>query len=276
DAGGTAAGFHAVQLAWARIGTAVSRAEYDRGRSSATAGRSTSQEPPTHAWATPARQPPRQDTRPRARAYGHPGGYGREHFLTLLREWVGRGVPIADPYDPALVRSAPREIRHALADALAEEATARSLTTLGIGYTVWHDVAVPGARAGEKIDHIVLGPTGLFALQSEDWGTPVSIRRGEVVGDTIDATPLRTLAGDARTLGKAAGVRISVAVVVVPDEATEDSFTIAGKNHKTALVLTRQSYVATLMRVGIPKTPRPDGNELFEVRTRLQNGIRFV
>jgi hypothetical protein len=273
DAGGTAAKFHAVQVAWERVGTPESRARYDRGHTSAQAAQAN--EPPPSAWATPTRRAPRQDTRPQARAYGHPGGWARERFLTLMREWVGRGVPIADPYDPALVRSAPREIRHALADALAEEATARSLTTLGIGYTVWHDVAVPGAP-GRKIDHIVLGPSGLFAVQSEDWGVPVTIHRGEVVGDGVDGQPLRRLAGDARTLGKATAVRISVAVVVVPDDAAAEPFVVAGTSHKTRLVLARQSFVPHLMRTGVPSAARPDGNEIFEVRTRLQNGIRFV
>ena len=56
---------------------------------------------------------------------------------------------VDDPYDPALVRSAPRDIRHVLADALAEEATARSLATLGIAYTVWHDIATDAAGPGE-------------------------------------------------------------------------------------------------------------------------------
>ena len=69
---------------------------------------------------------------------------------------------------------APREIRHTLADALAEEATARTLSTLGIGYTVWHDVATGAPE--DKIDHIVLGPTGLVAMLSEDFGGPVRVR----------------------------------------------------------------------------------------------------
>ena len=64
----------------------------------------------------------------------------RERFLVLMREWAGRGAGLDDPYDPALVRSAPREIRHLLADALAEEATARAVSSLGIGYTIWSNV----------------------------------------------------------------------------------------------------------------------------------------
>src|SRR5699024_197729 len=101
---------------------------------------------------------PRADTRPRARSQGHPGGRRREQYLTLIREWAGRGVELPDPYDPALVRSAPVEIRRLLADALAEEATARIVADLGMGYTVWHDVAT-GTGGHEKVDHIVLAPS---------------------------------------------------------------------------------------------------------------------
>jgi hypothetical protein len=277
DSGGTAAEFHAVQLAWERVGTLESRVRYDRGHaSSSTASGRTAHEEPSAAWATPAARPHRQDTRPHARSYGHPGGWRREHFLMLMREWVGRGVPIPDPYDPALVRTAPREIRHALADALAEEASARALATLGIGYTVWHDVAVGREGSDEKIDHVVLGPTGLFAVQSEDWGSKVAIRRADVIGDGVDGEPLHTLATRARGLGRATRVRFSVALVVVPDDAFDESFSVTGKSRGIPLVLAQQSYLPQLMRTGIPDGARPDGTELFEVRTRLQNGIRFV
>jgi curved DNA-binding protein CbpA len=172
DTGGAAREFTAVQLAWEKVGTPAARAIYDSGRSI-----------PREAYeARPAA--PRRDSRPSARAYGHPGGWRRERYLTLIREWVGRGPDLENPYDPALVQSAPREIRHILADALAEEASARALGQLGIAFTLWHDVATPGGP-DEKIDHIVLGPTGLFALLSEDWGAPVKVRKGELVGETL-------------------------------------------------------------------------------------------
>src|SRR5699024_9557592 len=85
----------------------------------------------------------------KARSHGHPGGWSRERYLTLLREWVGRGVPVPDPYDEKLIASAPREIRLALADAQAEEATATLLADLGSAFTIWHDVATDtGMRPG--------------------------------------------------------------------------------------------------------------------------------
>ncbi|MDF2443811.1 MAG: molecular chaperone DnaJ, partial [Subtercola sp.] len=129
DTGGSAAEFHAVQLAWELVGTSTERAVYD---SAAGAGRSA---PDARGASGPggASMPHRPEgSSLKARSYGHPGGDEREHFLTLMREWVGRGVDLPDPYDPALVRSAPREIRRWLAKALAEEETARIVSTLGI------------------------------------------------------------------------------------------------------------------------------------------------
>ncbi|NNC13267.1 DnaJ domain-containing protein [Planctomonas sp. JC2975] len=276
DTGGSDALFVAVQRAWAVIGTPEGRAEYDRGHVVRE---------PQHTWAPQPPRPPQQPSRPQTRAYGHPGGFSRERYLTLIREWVGRGQQLADPYDPALVRTAPREIRHALADAIAEENTARALTSLGIGYTVWHDVDATGRLAAsegrvEKIDHVVLGPTGLFAVQSEDWATPAIVRRGDLVpqgeASGFQRQPLHELAGRARTLGRAAGVKFTIAAVVLPDSDLEQAITVVGRSRGITLVAVQASVVAHLLRTGVADTPRPDGTTLFELRTRLQQGIRFV
>jgi hypothetical protein len=195
----------------------------------------------------------------------------------MIREWVGRGASLDNPYDPALVRSAPREIRHVLADALAEEATARSLSELGIAFTVWHDVATPQGPE-HKVDHVVLGPTGLFALLSEDWGGPVRIRKGELIGATLapDEHPLRSLGERARSIGRAARVRFDALVIVVPDDATDAGLTLVGRMRGVPTALVQRSRLPELMRDGLPGTPAVGGSELFELRTRLQSTIRFV
>jgi hypothetical protein len=269
DTGGSAARFDAVQRAWELVSTPERRAAYDRGRPAVG-------EPAAHAWAPAAPRRRENASRPRTRTHGHPGGRARERYLTLIREWAGRGVELDDPYDPALVRSAPREIRHVLADALAEEATAKVLADLGIAYTVWHDVAVDPGESDEKIDHVVLGPSGLFAVQSEDWGVPVAVRRGELAADGVAETPLRDQARRAKRLGRLTHVRFSAAVVAVPDHELDESFHIVGRSRGMALVVAQISYLPQLLRAGLPDAPRPGGTELFEVRTRVQNGIRFV
>lgn len=268
DTGGNPVRFHAVQHAWELIGTPADRAAYDRS------GR---RDEPAHApWAArPARA--RRDSRPLARSYGHPGGWRRERYLVLMREWVGRGATLDDPYDAALVRSAPRELRHLLADALAEEATARALSALGIAFTVWHDVATD-PDPSEKLDHIVLGPAGVFAILSEDWGAPVRARKGELIGENLEPgeQPFKTLSARARAVSKAARVKFTALVVVVPDDATDAALTVVGKTRGVPTVLVRLSRLPEFMRTGLPDARPVGGTELFELRSRLQASIQFV
>ena len=277
DTGGRAIEFTAVQLAWEKIGTTSARAAYDGGRSGAES-HETFEAQTFEAQTFEAQSGrPRRDTRPTARSYGHPGGWRRERYLVLIREWAGRGATVENPYDPALVRSAPRDIRHILADALAEEATARTLAQLGIAYTVWHDVATPGGPE-EKVDHVVLGPTGLFALLSEDWGGPVRVRKGELQGAVLapGEHPMHSLGGRARSVSRAARVRFDAFVIIVPDEATDAGLTLAGRMRGVPTALVQRSRLPELLRDGLPGTPAVGGSDLFEIRTRLQAIIRFV
>jgi hypothetical protein len=52
--------------------------------------------------------------------------------------------------------------------AAGERRTARLLDRLTRdGYVVFHDLAVPGSDA--NVDHLVIGPTGLFVIDSKQW-----------------------------------------------------------------------------------------------------------
>lgn len=272
DTGGDAGRFVQVQRAWELVGTAEARAAYDRGRGSA----SIDTDAPPAAWSAATR--PRGDTRPRARSSGQPGGWRRERYLTLIREWAGRGTDLPDPYDLQLVRTAPREIRRLLADALAEEATARSVAELGMGYSVWHDVAASGRGGGpdDKLDHIVLGPSGLYGVLSEDFGGPVGFRRGEITGPAVPGAPISDLLARMRVVAKASGVRFSGAIVVLPDDDLAQQITELGKVRGTPVVVVGRSALATVLRRGIPGVRDIGGNEVFDVRTRLDQSVRFV
>ncbi|WP_136588087.1 DnaJ domain-containing protein [Microbacterium hydrothermale] len=272
DTGGDAALFVQVQRAWELVGTPEARSAYDRGHGTASASHDWGGVPSASAPSRPA------DTRPRARSHGQPGGWRRERYLGLIREWVGRGVDVADPYDPALVRSAPPEIRHILADALAEEETARLVSELGMGYTVWHDVFADrdGIDPEQKIDHLVLGPSGLYAMLSEDFGGPVGVRRGEITGPNVIGAPVTELVSRARVVARAAGVRFSGAIVVLPDDDVFDAITELGKVRGTPVALVTRSALTTLLRRGITGAREVGGTELFDIRTRLQQRVRHV
>ncbi|MGN6325494.1 J domain-containing protein [Pseudolysinimonas sp.] len=279
DTGGAALEFDRVQRAWELVGTADARAAYDRGVRPAAEERS---------WA-PAAPPRGEGTRPAARMHGHPGGWYREQFLVLLQEWSGRGVDIPDPYDPQLLARAPRELRHLLAEAVAEEETARALATLGMGFTVWHDLRTDDPRrdgngltaspqgAGGKIDHVVLGPTGLWAMLSEDWGEPVSVKRGEIAGPALapHERPVHELSVRARALAREARVRFTALVIVVPDGAAPEGVVDLGGVRGARALLVERPRLVDLVRRGIAGVGI-GGTDLFEVRTRLQSAARFV
>lgn len=268
DVGGSPASFHAVQVAWERIGSPESRAAYDGARY-----------PETSYSGAPT--PASTSTRPsssgmKARMHGHPGGHSRQRYLALLREWAGRGTVIDDPYAPDLIRSAPREIRHRLAKALAEESTAQLISGLGIGYTAWHDIATRDDV--EKVDHVVLGPAGLFAILSEDWGSPVQLKRGELAGEALEPgeEPLAEFAAAARILAKSLRVRFTALIVVAPDEAVPEPLSLPSRGRRPMVVVIPRSRLVGVLRDGIPGMERGSFEKVFELRSTLQNGIRFV
>ena len=268
DTGGDAARFVQVQRAWELVGTESARAAYDRGHgfgASAPAYGPGGSDADGGGW-----RPPRatHDTRPRARSFGQPGGWRRER--------VGRGAELPDPYDPALVRTAPRELKRLLADALAEEATARAVGELGMGYTVWHDVAVDAREPGRKLDHVVLGPSGLYAILSEDFGAPVRLRRGELIGDGVDGAPVADTVAAARQVARAARVRFSGVIVVLPDDDVATVIDELGKMRGTPVAVVARSALQTVLRRGLTGARDIGGNELFDIRTRLQQTVRFV
>lgn len=272
DVGGSAAKFQAVQDAWERVGSPERRAAYDRNRF-------TGAEPAT-SGATSARPTGSSSNRssssgPRARMHGHPGGVARQHYLNLMREWSGRGTTLADPYAPDLIRSAPREIRHWLAKALAEETTAQLVAHLGIGFTAWHDVEA--GNSGLKLDHVVLGPAGLFAIQSNDFGGPVELRRGELTGETVTGQrPLHDLEDAARALSRALRVKFTALIVVLPDGALSEPLVVPARGRRPITVVIPRSRLVGLLREGMPGMSRGSFEKVFELRSTLQNGIRLI
>lgn len=267
DTGGDAAVFIQVQRAWELIGTPEGRAAYDRSRGAETEW---------SGWRAPSA---RATTRPAARSFGTAGGSRRARYESKLQAWAG--ATVHDPYAPGVVRAAPRELRQLLANALAEEATADAVSGLGMGFTMWHGVSAsaPGSAHddADRIDHLVLGPSGLYGVLSADFGGVVGLRRGEIVGPSLGhRAPVTTLVSQISSVARAARVKFSGAVIVLPDDDIALPVTPLGSIRGLAVVVVRRSVLPSLLRTGIPGSRTMGGNELFDVRTRLKQSVRFV
>ncbi|MFS0910927.1 DnaJ domain-containing protein [Microbacterium sp. 179-I 3D2 NHS] len=285
DTGGDAAVFIRVQRAWELIGTPEGRAAYDRSHGIGV-------ETEWSGWRAPA---PPADTRPRPKKYGEPGAWRRTKYIDLLREWAGE--EIADPYAPAIVRAAPRELRRLLAEALAEEGTAAAVAGLGMGFTLWHGIATlpaaspaaspatspatsPDGRttdAAQRLDHVILGPSGLYGVMSADFGGVVGIRRGELTGPSLGhRAPVTTLLSQVAAVARAARVRFSGAIVVLPDDDLSQAVTPLGSIRGLPVAVVRRSALPGVLRRGLPGARVIGGNELFDIRTRLTQRTRFA
>jgi hypothetical protein len=58
-----------------------------------------------------------------------------------------------------------------------ESQTAAVLRELGPLWTVWHDLKWPGRRFA-NIDHLVIGPGGIFVIDSKNWTGAVAVKDG--------------------------------------------------------------------------------------------------
>jgi hypothetical protein len=75
-------------------------------------------------------------------------------------------------------------IQSFLKGAKGEELVARELGFLSDEYTVFHDITIrlPRTAGGSaNLDHIVVGPNGVFAIETKNWSDSVTISNGELL-----------------------------------------------------------------------------------------------
>jgi hypothetical protein len=144
--------------------------------------------------------------------------------------------------------------------ALAELETGRRLASLSAGYTVLHSLPVGEAEGASRADveHLVIGPAGLFCLNSTTSVTPARLEEVSLEARQVSKHLSRTLqrvvtvtpmlvtvgSGDAKaigvkaTAGKALGIRRAVEVEVEGEVEVVAARALAGWFAKRGPVLT--------------------------------------
>ena len=108
---------------------------------------------------TPSPQTSNEMQRPFSEALGTPK---RSAAATGRRAGLVAAAVSAVRAGPHLAARRPRERRTArLLDRLVRD-----------GYVVFHDLAVPG-NASANVDHLVIGPSGVFVIDSKQWSGSV-------------------------------------------------------------------------------------------------------
>ena len=138
-----------------------------------------------------------------------------------------------------------RRVESFFKGARGEEVVAGALARLPDEWHVFHDfVAGP-----HHVDHVLVGPGGVFAVETKNWCDPVTLESGELLvgGHVPDHPPLAQAASEAKAVKAAlahAGWTGEVEPVVCFASGTfKDGFARAGK----VLVANAESFVAWLL-----------------------------
>lgn len=104
----------------------------------------------------------------------------------VLPAWVGAAV-LALAFLGLLgyCRRQPALVYGYFKGARGEEMAAAELARLGAEWTVFNGLLLPG---GQDIDHVAVGPQGLFVVETKHWSGEVTVEGGEVLAN---GRPLR-------------------------------------------------------------------------------------
>ncbi|OUE09204.1 Chaperone protein DnaJ [Clavibacter michiganensis] len=177
----------------------------------------------------------------------------------------------ADAYAPDLVAEVPAAASAALRAAVAQEETARELMELGPSYAFWNGVSVP--RSGDAVDHLVLGPQGLVAVESVPQGAEAA------TDPTARDAVLRGLDARARALAREMEVPVVGLVLSLPSGVLGAAPVVlhaADDPHAIPAYAVARTLLADHVAAGLPGLSAMDPERLLAVRTRLVLDARFV
>jgi hypothetical protein len=98
------------------------------------------------------------------------------------------------------IRWSAKRLNSFLKGAEGEETVARILSFLPAGYTVFNDLQLD--PDGPAFDHIVVGPTGLFVIETKNWSGDITFQNGQVLcnGRPPSRPPLKQVKEEAAAL----------------------------------------------------------------------------
>ena len=118
-----------------------------------------------------------------------------------------------------MLRGSEQRLGRFFKGARGEESVARALALLPSDYRVFHGVSINGAQGpGNDIDHVVIGPSGIFAVETKNWSGIITIKDGMVCYDDKipNRPPLQQVKLSASALAQNLGVVLSGSVSVQP------------------------------------------------------------
>lgn len=273
DTGGSPEAFRRVVEAWENLSTPAARQAYD----DALALKAFSKKQTPIFPQAPRAKASSGSPKGRTRSFGHPGGYMRQCYLNALGEWLGRGEPLANPYSPDLLARIPNDIRALYHKAKAEESTVKCLIELGGNFSLWSDLAI-AKRPGQKIDHILATPLGVFAIHSIDWQGQISLKKGDILldGVKVPGNFFSTLWSDLHLWEKDTKVMFDGLILVAPTRDVGALNERVQKRKYAQTHLVARFHLADFVESAQGEKKKSKSYDIFEVRQSVNQHAIFL
>jgi len=208
-----------------------------------------------------------------------PSGAARVVLLCL----IGTGCVVSIAYRGWRILGLMRELRKLKADVRAERLVADQLhTAAGGGFHVFHDAVVPGPQKLYHIDHLVVGPTGVYAIETRTHEKPAEAAKSS--GDRVafngvalewptgpaDAESPREATAHAERVQTYLHERLGVAVPVQPVLALP-GWQVEGAGYGALAVVNPRQFPSLLF-----SRPVLDGRTVDAIRRQFDTLCRTV
>jgi len=132
-----------------------------------------------------------------------------------------------------LLRWSDRRLGHFLKGARGEESVARELAYLSPEHTVFNGLRLPEGK--QDFDHVVVGPTGVYVIETKNWRGAISFREGRLLADGAEPgrSPLKQVKAATAELteflsGAGCGSVVHPVLCFVSTELPEDVMNVNG------------------------------------------------
>lgn len=126
---------------------------------------------------------------------------------TWTASWIGAGYLFLAGLLAWLVTAGRERLDNFLKGARGEESVARTLSFLPATFHVYHGLSMQRSSlrsSNADYDHVVIGPTGIFMIETKNWSGRIQVENGEILYDQErpDRPPLEQVKGAAAMLRK--------------------------------------------------------------------------
>jgi hypothetical protein len=159
--------------------------------------------------------------------------------------------------------------------AKGEEVVARALALLPDTFTVFHGIASHKrgilGQGGADLDHVIVGPSGLFVIETKNWNSDITIENSELLfdGELPSRPPLDQAKAAATALNSRIQTTCNIAISAQPILCFASNRLSHGQQGSAGVLVCNANQLASVIQEADDR-PIPDADRQIIIKTLTQ------